>query len=137
MADNHTSEQRHINMSHIRSVSSLENDVRRYLFLKGLRYRKNVNTLPGKPDIVFPKYKTVVFINGCFWHQHQGCSKAVIPSTHTEYWIPKLEKNKERDRINVENLKSLGWKVIIIWECDLSKNNRQTTLFNLYRKIIA
>ncbi len=98
--------------------------------LHQLGYRFTVNgpknrKLPGKPDIVLPKYKTVIFVHGCFWHRHPGCKHATTPKSNTEYWVSKFKRNIERDRANVETLKELGWQVFIIWECEL-KNPRQT-----------
>jgi DNA mismatch endonuclease (patch repair protein) len=99
--DDLTTEQRHVNMSHIQSKNTKpEMIVRKYLFSKGFRYRVNDKRYPGHPDIVLPKYKTVIFINGCFWHQHPNCKYASIPKTNKEYWIPKLQKNVERDKLN-------------------------------------
>ena len=106
--------------------------VRKYLFSLGFRYRKNVKELPGKPDIVLPKYKTVVFIHGCFWHSHEGCSRADLPVTNREFWTEKIQSNVERDRLNQEKLKQQGWKVLIIWQCKLkSIKDREETLNNL------
>ena len=123
MADTHSKEVRSRNMSHIRSTNSKpEETVRKILFSHGFRYRKNVKTLPGKPDIVLPKYKTVIFVNGCFWHKH-NCPRFVWPSTNTDYWIPKIQRNVERDISNHAELASLGWKVIVVWECELKKKN--------------
>ena len=133
--DNHTKEQRHLNMSHIRSVSKPEDLVRHYLFAHGFRYRKNDNRYVGKPDIVLPKYKTIVFVNGCFWHQHAGCQKAAIPKSNTEYWLPKLNKNVMRDKQIVKELEAKGWHVLIVWECMLTKNNREETLRKLKEDI--
>lgn len=96
-----------------------EISVRKYLFSKGFRYRKNVKDLPGKPDIVLPKYKTIIFIHGCFWHGHEGCKKSNLPTTNTEFWNEKIGKNIERDRFNINNLNNKGWKVIIVWQCEL------------------
>lgn len=135
--DNHTKEQRHENMVHIRSVSSDEEIVRKYLFSQGFRYRKNDRRYPGHPDIVLPKYKTMVFINGCFWHQHPGCPRAVIPKSNSEYWILKLQRNVERDRQNMQTLKQDGWNVIVVWECTLTKSKRQETLEKLTGQIKA
>lgn len=131
--DDLTQDQRHLNMTHIRAVENKpETLVRKYLFSQGFRYRKNVSDLPGKPDIVLPKYHTVIFINGCFWHQHPGCRYAVLPKTRQDYWIPKLQKNVERDRINREKLESVGWRVIAIWECELkTKKSEPQSLVNL------
>ena len=97
-------------------------------------YRKNVTTLPGKPDLVFPKYKVVVFVNGCFWHKHT-CSRFVWPSSNTEYWVPKIEKNVERDLRNQQILEDLGWRVLIIWECELKKKVAEASLEKLYFSI--
>ena len=120
MADNHSKEVRSMNMSHIRSTNSKpEEIVRKYLFSQGFRYRKNVKKLPGCPDIVLPKYHTVIFVNGCFWHRHPGCKRATLPKSNAEFWRQKLEKNVARDRRNIQTLKDLGWYVLIIWECEL------------------
>lgn len=137
--DDLTQDQRHLNMSHIRAVENKpETLVRKYLFSQGFRYRKNVSDLPGKPDIVLPKYHTVIFINGCFWHQHPGCRYAVLPKTRQDYWIPKLQKNVERDRINREKLESVGWRVIVIWECELkTKEKRASKLGKLKDDILT
>lgn len=136
MADNHTPEARSLNMSHIRSKDTKpEEIVRKYLFSKGLRYRKNVKDLPGTPDIVLPKYKTCIFVNGCFWHQHPGCRYSVLPSSNTDYWIPKLQRNAERDQKNTETLQQRGWRVITIWECELKKSKCAATLNKLYHSI--
>ena len=131
MADNHSKEIRSMNMSHIRSKNSKPEElVRKYLFSKGFRYRKNVKELPGKPDIVLPKYKTVIFVNGCFWHMHD-CPRFVWPSSNQEYWIPKIQKNAERDKANILQLQNLGWQVITIWECQLRSGLVDQTLYNL------
>ncbi len=135
--DNHTKEQRHENMVHIRSVSSDEEIVRKYLFSQGFRYRKNDRRYPGHPDIVLPKYKTMVFINGCFWHQHPGCPRASIPKSNSDYWVPKLKRNVERDRQNMQILKQDGWNVIVVWECTLAKAKRSETLKKLAEQIKA
>ena len=135
MPDNHSKEVRSKNMSHIRSTNSKpEEIVRKYLFAKGFRYRKNVRALPGCPDIVLTKYKTVIFVNGCFWHKHD-CPRFVWPSSNEEYWRPKILKNVERDRENSEKLKSMGWKVITVWECDLKKKVRNQFLEELIKEI--
>ena len=135
MADNHSKEVRSKNMSHIRSTNSKpEEIVRKYLFSKGFRYRKNVRTLPGCPDIVLPKYHTVIFVNGCFWHKHD-CGRFVWPSSNTEYWIPKINRNVERDKQNHKKLIDMGWKVLIILECELKKNVREDRLGHLIKEI--
>lgn len=119
--DNHTKEQRHYNMSRIRGKNnSVEERVRKYLFSEGFRYRKNDKRYPGHPDIVLSKYKTIVFINGCFWHMHD-CKNFTMPKSNLEYWLPKLERNKVRDQENIEKLKLMGWNVIVVWECELNQ----------------
>ncbi len=128
MADNHTKEERSLNMSRIRSTNTKpEEKVRKYLFSKGYRYRKNVRKLPGCPDIVLSKYKTVIFVNGCFWHMH-NCSRFAWPLSNKEYWIPKIQGNVERDHKNIELLAKLGWEVIVVWECELKKSTFQDTM---------
>ena len=126
-----------MNMSHIRSTNSKpEEKVRKYLFSKGLRYRKNVKTLPGKPDIVLPKYKTVILVNGCFWHHHD-CGRFVWPSSNEEYWHKKIDGNVERDRQNRDALEEMGWRVITVWECELKHAVAEENLNNLYHMIIG
>ncbi len=135
--DNHSKEVRSYNMSRIRSINSKpETIVRKYLFSKGLRYRKNVKTLPGKPDIVLTKYKTIVFVNGCFWHGHQNCKYFVMPKSNTEYWNKKILNNIARDEVTYQQLSELGWNVIIVWECQLKKDKRENTLEYLYYNIL-
>lgn len=135
MADNHSKEVRRMNMSHIRSTNSKpEEIVRKYLFSKGFRYRKNVRKLPGCPDIVFPKYRTVIFVNGCFWHRHD-CPRFVWPSSNQDYWIPKIQKNVERDQRNAAALKDAGWNVIVVWECELKKAVAEERLSRLCAEI--
>ena len=136
MADNHSKEVRSMNMSHIRSKNSKpEECVRKYLFSRGLRYRKNVKKLPGCPDIVLTKYKTVVFVNGCFWHHHD-CGRFVWPSSNVQYWYNKINRNVERDTQNTALLAEQGWQVLIIWECQLKKKVAEENLQLLYNKII-
>ena len=135
MADNHSKEVRSMNMSHIRSKNSKPEElVRKYLFSKGFRYRKNVKTLPGCPDIVLPKYKTVIFVNGCFWHKHD-CPRFVWPSTNEEYWRPKIMGNVERDKRNLAELQQLGWTVLTVWECELKKKVIDATLDQLEKRL--
>lgn len=135
MADNHSKEVRSMNMSRIRSTNSMpEEIVRKYLFAKGFRYRKNVKKLPGCPDIVLPKYKTVIFVNGCFWHKHD-CPRFVWPSSNQDYWIPKIQRNIERDRLNAAELQKKGWHIITVWECELKKKNRELRLERLLSEI--
>lgn len=103
--------------------------VRKFLFSKGFRYRINVKTLPGKPDIVLPKYKTVIFINGCFWHGH-NCKKGKLPSSNIDFWKEKISNNKSRDDKNSDLLVKLGWKVIIIWQCEISNIDNRIKILN-------
>ena len=133
--DDKTPEQRSINMSHIRSKDTKpEEIVRKYLFARGFRYRKNDTRYPGKPDLVLPKYHTVIFINGCFWHHH-GCSRSTLPKTNQDYWIPKIQRNVERDRQNLKALEDAGWKVIVIWECELKKKTLEETMNSVEAKL--
>ena len=135
MADNHSKEVRSMNMSHIRSTNSKpEEQVRKYLFSKGFRYRKNVKTLPGCPDIVLPKYKTVIFVNGCFWHKHD-CPRFVWPSSNEDYWRPKIMGNVEREKRNIAELQQLGWNVLTVWECELKKKVIDKTLEQLEKRL--
>ena len=135
MSDHLTAEKRSWNMSHIRSKDSKpETLVRKYLFSKGFRYRKNVKQLPGYPDIVMPKYKTVIFVNGCFWHKHD-CPRFVWPSSNIEYWRPKILGNVERDKKNYLELQSLGWNVLIIWECELKEKTIDDTMCRIENQL--
>ena len=135
--DNRSKEQRSKNMSHILSKNTKpEEMVRKYLFSKGFRYRKNVSSLPGKPDIVLPKYRAVVFVNGCFWHGHQGCRWFVKPKTNTEFWDAKFRYNIERDQRNYKKLEDLGWRVLIIWECEIRHGDTETAINSLVKQII-
>lgn len=110
-------------MSRIKSKDTkIEIMARKYLFAKGFRYRKNDKRFPGKPDIVLPKYKTAIFINGCFWHMHCGCKYGRLPKSNVDYWKEKLEKNVENDSSHIQQIKDMGWNVIIIWECELKKD---------------
>ena len=123
MADVHSPETRSFNMSQIKGKNTKPEElVRRYLFSHGYRYRKNVSTLPGKPDIVLPKYKTCIFVNGCFWHKHEGCRYFVWPKNNAEFWKKKITGNVERDLRQQNELRLLGWNVLVIWECELKKD---------------
>lgn len=136
MADNHSKEVRSYNMSKIQSKNTKpEEIVRKYLFSKGLRYRKNDRRYSGHPDLVLPKYKTAVFVNGCFWHMHEGCPDFVLPKSNIDYWLPKLMRNKQRDAQNIHMLESKGWAVIVVWECELKKGVREQRLIELYAQI--
>ena len=110
--------------------------VRKYLFSRGLRFRVQVKKLPGTPDIVLPKYKIVVFVNGCFWHGHEGCKYFRLPKSNVEFWREKIERNIERDKESMKALFDLGWKVIRVWECELrNKANREAILNKIYNSI--
>lgn len=119
-------------MAKVRSENTKpEEIVRKALFRQGFRYRKNVKDLPGKPDIVLPKYQAAVFVHGCFWHQHTGCPEAVRPQSRQDYWEAKLNRNMARDASNAEKLQALGWRVFVIWECELRPSLREQTLKHL------
>ena len=120
MADVHTKKQRSYNMSRIRSKDTKpEMLVRRFLHANGFRYKLHDKSLPGKPDIVLPKYRTVIFVHGCFWHGHANCKYFVVPKTRTKWWTDKINRNKANDEKAVKALKKYGWKVITVWECYL------------------
>ena len=134
--DNRSKEARSRNMSNIPSKNTKpEEIVRKYLFAQGLRYRKNVLKLPGKPDIVLPKYKTAVFVNGCFWHGHEGCKYFVPPKTNTEFWYAKFKYNQERDERNYQKLRDLGWRILIVWECEIRHGDANKRLEQLIEEI--
>lgn len=129
MPDRMTPEQRHDCMASIHSEDTRpEQAVRRELWHRGYRFRKCVRTLPGTPDIVLPKYRTCIFVNGCFWHGHKGCSKFVMPKTRTEFWVNKIARNQERDLVNIQRLESIGWSAITVWECELGKSGIENTM---------
>ena len=129
MPDRMTPEQRHDCMASIHSEDTRpEQAVRRELWHRGYRFRKCVSTLPGTPDIVLPKYRTCIFVNGCFWHGHKGCSKFVMPKTRTEFWANKIARNQERDLVNIQRLESIGWSAITVWECELDKSSIENTI---------
>ncbi|RAJ83614.1 DNA mismatch endonuclease (patch repair protein) [Chitinophaga dinghuensis] len=136
MADVHTREVRSYNMSRIKNKNTaLEMCVRKYLHALGFRYRVHVKELAGRPDIVLPKYNTVLFINGCFWHGHNNCQLFVVPKTDTKKWLDKINKNIENDRNALALLTAEGWKVVVVWECTLKPKLRETTLAGLARLI--
>ena len=117
--DNLTPERRSANMSRIRSRdTSPEMIVRRLVHGMGFRYRLHVQSLPGKPDIVLPRLKSIIDVRGCFWHQHSGCIDSHIPKSRRQYWAPKLAHNQERDAENGRQLRRLGWRVCLVWECE-------------------
>lgn len=134
--DVHDKKTRSYNMSCIKGKNTRpEEIVRKALFSKGFRYRKNDKRLPGSPDIVLPRYKVVVFINGCFWHGHKGCRYFVIPKTNTDFWVDKINANIERDKKKTAQLEELGWRVITIWECELKKASAEKTIEMLIEHI--
>lgn len=122
MVDTHTKDQRRKNMQAIRSENtSPELKLRSMLHREGLRFKLHEKSLPGRPDIVLPKYKTVIEVRGCFWHRHDGCKKATLPKSNIEYWQSKFSNTVARDKLNESQLLKLGWDVITVWECELSK----------------
>ena len=136
--DVHDKETRSYNMSRIKNKDTKpEEIVRKYLFSHGFRYRKNVKNLPGKPDIVLKKYNTVIFVNGCLWHGHEGCKYFVRPKSNMEFWNNKIESNIIRDKRNIEELKNLGWHICVVWECLLKKSLAEETLKDLANEITA
>lgn len=138
MTDVHSPETRSYNMSRIKGKDTKpEMIVRKFLFSKGFRYRLHVKNLPGKPDIVLPKYKTVIFIHGCFWHGHEGCKYFVVPKTRREWWLEKFNKNKQKDKESELQLKEAGWSVFIIWECNLKTDKIYNQLHSLLQILIS
>lgn len=136
MADVLSKEQRKKCMSHIKSKDTKpEIMVRHFLFTNGFRYRLHKKDMPGKPDIVLPKYKTVIFINGCFWHGHEGCKYATLPKANHDFWLSKITGNIERDKATYLTLRGLGWKVIEIWQCQLKPKTKNQTLNNLKKEL--
>ena len=134
--DNHSKEARSFNMAQIKSKNTNpEEMVRKFLFSEGFRYRKNDKRLPGCPDIVLKKYNTVIFVNGCFWHGHTECRYFVWPKSNEEYWHHKIFGNIARDKQNYAALDRLGWHIIIVWECQLKKSKRESTLLSLIKNI--
>jgi DNA mismatch endonuclease (patch repair protein) len=127
-----TPQQRHKNMAAIRSKNTKpEVLVRNYLWKHGFRYRLNNPRLPGHPDIVLRKYRTCIFVNGCFWHGHEGCKYYRLPKTNIDYWTNKIKRNKERDQEEQKQLAKMGWHVIVVWECELKSDKREKTLSSL------
>lgn len=130
MTDIFSTEKRSDVMSKIKSENTKpEKIVRSLLFSAGYRFRLHSKELPGKPDIVLPKYKTVVFVNGCFWHGHENCKEGGIPKTNSQFWRDKILKNKERDERVSNELKQEGWKVLVVWECQLKDKERLLSFF--------
>ena len=129
-------EARSYNMSRIRNKDTKPEElVRKYLFSRGFRYRKNDAHLPGKPDIVLPKYRTVIFVNGCFWHKHNNCKYFVWPHNNADYWRTKIERNVLRDKEHTKTLQDMGWQVLVIWECELKPKCQLDTLIELEKSI--
>ena len=139
MTDVMTTEQRSRCMAAIKGKDTMpEMIVRKYLFSCGLRFRIQVRKLAGKPDIVLPKYKTVIFVDGCFWHGHEDCRYFRLPKSNVEFWKAKIERNVARDVCNEVALKALGWRVVRVWECELrNKVNREETLNRIYDSITS
>lgn len=136
MADVHDKATRSYNMSRIKGKDTKpEMLVRKFLHANGFRYRLHAKDLPGKPDIVLPKYKTVIFVHGCFWHGHEGCKYFVVPKTKTEWWLNKINGNIANDQKAVAALQKNGWKIITLWECELKPTNRALTLEALIRTL--
>lgn len=136
MADVHDKETRSYNMSQIKGRNTKpEILVRKFLFSRGFRFKLHDKTLPGRPDIVLPKYRTVIFVHGCFWHGHEGCRYFVVPKSRPEWWLQKINKNISNDVKNKIKLAELNWKVIEVWECDLKKGKIENTLEKLLTRL--
>ena len=136
MTDVHDRRTRSFNMSRIKSKDTKpELIVRKFLFSQGFRYRIHDKRLLGKPDIVLPKYRYVIFVHGCFWHGHEGCRYFVSPKTRSEWWLQKITRNKERDQEHLIKLRSSGWKLITIFECELRSEHRPSTLSKLLNEL--
>ena len=136
MPDKMTPQQRHNCMSHIRAKNTKpEVLVRQYLHAEGFRFRIHVKKLPGCPDVVLPKYRTCIFVNGCFWHGHRGCRYATRPKSNAEFWQTKIQNNIRRDELSAQALDTMGWRIITVWECELKKDRREETLRTLAEQI--
>ena len=132
-----TPEQRFKCMSHNRAKNTgPEILLRNALWHHGFRYRINAKNLPGRPDIVLPKYRTVIFVHGCFWHGHYGCKNYTVPKTNTEFWVAKVKRNRERDQEEWRKLEAKGWNVIIVWECELKKGRIEETVERVAGEIV-
>ena len=137
MADKHTKQVRSYNMSQIKGKNTKpEMLVRKYLHAHGFRYRLHSKDLPGKPDIVLPKYKTLIFVHGCFWHGHEDCKYFVVPKTNTDFWLNKINGNIINDKKVLNALKKDGWRIVVVWECSLKKEKKLNSLTSLVNKII-
>ena len=138
MADVHDKVTRSYNMSRIRATNTKpELLVRKFLHAQGFRYKLHDKKLPGKPDLVLTKYKTVIFIHGCFWHGHSNCKYYVVPKTRTDWWLNKINTNNANDVKAIKALKKAGWKIIIIWECKLKPAQMERTLTFLLKKLFS
>lgn len=136
MTDIFSKEKRSKIMSNISSRNTKpEVILRKALFSKGYRYRINYKNLPGKPDIVLSKYRTTIFVNGCFWHAHPNCKDAHLPKTNTKFWKNKIASNVERDKKNIQQLEGLGWNVILIWECEIKKKNMDSLISRIINSL--
>lgn len=137
MADVHNKATRSLNMSRIKGKNTKpEMLVRKFLHARGFRYKLHDKSLPGKPDLVLPKYKTVIFIHGCFWHGHVSCNYFVVPKTRTEWWLTKINGNIANDEKSITALRKMGWIVITLWECELKPAQLQSTLFSLAAQLL-
>ena len=137
MPDNLSIDQRHRNMAAIHSSSTKpELKLRRALWRRGFRYKVNDKFLPGRPDIVLPKYRTVIFVHGCFWHGHKDCKYYTVPQTNTEFWMAKVARNQQRDQGVWRKLEAKGWSVVIVWECQLKKANLDDTVARVSAEIV-
>lgn len=138
MADRLTPQQRHHIMSCIHATSTKpELKLRSELWRRGYRYRINDKRFAGSPDIVLPKYRTAIFVHGCFWHGHKGCSRYVVPKTNTEFWVDKIARNQKRDEDVWRQLEAKGWYVVIVWECELDRNVLESTIGRVEKEILA
>lgn len=137
MADVFTKKKRSDIMSKIRAKNTKpELLVRQFLFSKGFRYRLHQNALPGKPDIILKKYKTVIFVNGCFWHGHKNCKKSILPTSNITFWKEKIQANIDRDKRSKRSLKKLGWSIFTIWECNIENKMAFTKTMNKLLKYL-
>lgn len=137
MPNNHNHLQRHLNMAAIHSVATKpELQLRRALWQRGFRYRVNVRALPGSPDIVLARYRTVIFVHGCFWHGHRGCKYYMVPKTNTEFWVAKVARNQERDQEVWRQLEAKGWSVVIVWECELKGASLDDTVARVAAEVV-
>lgn len=136
MSDSHSPSQRHRNMAAIHTASTKpERMLRQSLWRRGFRYRNNEKDLPGSPDIVLPKYRTAIFVHGCFWHGHKDCKYYTVPKTNTDFWKAKVARNQERDQEVWRQLEAKGWFVIIVWECQLKKAHLAETVETVAKEI--